>query len=105
MRAGRELEGRPDGPALDRLHQEFDSLFGAARAVNCRSTEQVARACAELARCLRREHDGAADPDVGLLRQGMELLERSVGTGDRCAQQPVRPDIQGFIEAVQERTG
>lgn len=103
-RASEELQAHLDGPALDRLHQEFDSLFGAARAVNCRSTERVARTCAELARWLRREQAGAAGPDVDLLRQGMTILEKTVGTGTPCDEQPVGEDIQGFLEAVQQRT-
>jgi chemotaxis protein histidine kinase CheA len=47
-------EGMPlDGEQLDRLHQEFDTLFGGARAVHMPELEHYFRQMARYARYLR----------------------------------------------------
>lgn len=79
-----ELSGPPDAhwdaEAFDRLHQEFDTLFGAARAVNCQCMENRFRAMAELARSLRRR--GLTQ----LPRAERTVFAEGVAAGLRCGE-------------------
>lgn len=62
---------------LDALHQEFDSLHGAARAVDCPKLERFGRLLAGYARLLRRR--GGADAE------DLARLEAAIGFGLGCA--------------------
>jgi hypothetical protein len=76
-RVRRDLAQAQDAALFDRLHQEFDTLHGAARAVDCVCLERSNRRLAEYARQLRRRD---APPT-----EGRALLERAVDLGLGCA--------------------
>ncbi|MDD3517707.1 MAG: hypothetical protein PHQ14_05110 [Chromatiales bacterium] len=67
--------------AYDRLHQEFDTLHGAARAVDCHCMEGLYRCLAGLARALRR----AGSPLSAAWR---EPFLQGVAVGERCRKRP-----------------
>jgi len=70
---------------LDNMHQEFDSLVGASRAVNLEQLEQFNRAMASLSRYLRNklpvEPEGN---EVGLLREAIDMGLGCGGDPNRC---------------------
>ncbi len=76
-RVRRDLAQAQDAALFDRLHQEFDTLHGAARAVDCVCLERSHRRLAEYARQLRRRE---APPT-----EGRALLERAIDLGLACA--------------------
>jgi hypothetical protein len=73
----RELEQAQDAGVYQRLHQEFDALHGAARAVDCVCLERCNRRLAEYTRQLGRR--GAP------LAEGRALLGRAIDLGLACA--------------------
>ncbi|MEO5364897.1 MAG: hypothetical protein H7831_00770 [Magnetococcus sp. WYHC-3] len=68
-----QSSGVPPPEALDQIHQEFDSLHGAARAVDLRCVESYARLLARLARALRNHACRATAADWDLLARGVAL--------------------------------
>lgn len=77
QRAQRILDAAEEVAAFDRLHQEFDTLHGAARAVDCNCLERSNRRLAEYVRQLKRR--GAS------LAEGKPLLLRGIELGMGCA--------------------
>jgi len=80
---------------LDDLHQEFDSLVGAARAVNLDQIEQFNRAAASLARHLRNQLP--AEPDD----KTTALLREAIKQGMECGG---NPNIRLELDTEQMRT-
>ncbi|HKJ75761.1 MAG TPA: Hpt domain-containing protein [Gammaproteobacteria bacterium] len=99
-----ELDAIPGNAALDRLHQEFDSLHGAARAVNCRNLERLSRAAAEFARWLRREPGRPTPAHVELLQQGITLMEHAAGVRDGCEREDLEADILHCLGMIRDKT-
>lgn len=90
---------------LDRLYQEFDSLYGAARAVNCGVLEDLFRTMAEYSRSLRRQRGGPISASsMALLREGTELAGRhtSIESCDDCRG---REELAGYAQRVKEVCG
>ena len=59
---------------LDRIHQEFDTLYGAARAMHVQQLERLFRAITCFARFLRNNPDSQADARRhDLLKYGIEI--------------------------------
>ena len=71
----RALAGTDGSPVYDQLHQEFDTLSGAARACNLPDWEHWCRLLARLSRHLHRQRSRGVDPAAQrLLEQAMGLL-------------------------------
>lgn len=100
-RAGDDLVALPDAAALDRLHQEFDSLRGASRAVNCRCLERCARRLAELSRRLRRLPSGERPDCRPLLRDGISLFGEAVEDYGQCEQCRSGTAVERYLKRLQ----
>ncbi|MBZ0106384.1 MAG: hypothetical protein K8H84_12240 [Sulfuricella denitrificans] len=71
----------------DQIHQEFDTLYGAARACNRTTLESFFRALAQYARFLRvalADGSGLNYKAHDLLRQGVVLANACEGREDHC---------------------
>lgn len=102
--ARRDLDAIADPAALDRLHQEFDSLHGAARAVNCRHLERLSRAAAEFARWLRREARQPEPAHLDLLREGVTLMEYAAGVREGCQDANIEDQVLRYLGEAKEMT-
>ena len=103
-KARAELEAVPEDAVLDRLHQEFDSLHGAARAVNCRNLERLSRTAAEFARWLRRQPGRPDAAHLGLLHQGITLMEQAAGVQDGCERGDMETEILECMNTIRVKT-
>jgi hypothetical protein len=75
----------PDSMGYDMLHQEFDSLVGAARAVNLKPVYDFNRAMASLTRYLRNNLPiSATETESQLLRRAIALLMECHGKREGC---------------------
>ena len=69
----------------DKLHQEFDSLVGAARAVNLEKVERFNRSMASLSRYLRNKlPEQANNEEASLLREGIAFSMECGCESERC---------------------
>ena len=73
-----------DRAALDDLHQEFDTLFGGARAVHLPELEHYFRSMARYARYLRNCLAGGATIDM----QAWQDLLAGISMAQRCNADP-----------------
>ncbi len=97
-RARQALDSAPSALAFDQLHQEFDSLHGAARAVNCPPLERGFRRLAEYARALRRRDAGDLPLHARrLLQEGIDITLGCAGHGGRCSG---CPELEGLAVLI-----
>ncbi len=74
-----------DSRGYDQLHQEFDSLVGAARALNLKPAYDFNRAMASLTRYLRNNLPiPATEVESQLLRDAIALSTECPGKPDEC---------------------
>lgn len=88
---------------LDQLHQEFDTLFGGARAVHLPETERFFRSMASYARYLRnRLRDGQTIDQSAWqdLRAGIAVLRRC--SDERCLE-ACDKDRDARLQAIENR--
>ncbi|NNG14528.1 MAG: hypothetical protein HKM22_05145 [Gammaproteobacteria bacterium] len=87
--------------SYDKLHQEFDSLVGAARAVNMPEMEQFNRVMAVFTRYLRNKLPLAASQEEKLLlRKAVELTTRCQNSTQHCILKHPQ-QVQSLLNAVQ----
>jgi len=88
---------------LDQLHQEFDTLFGGARAVHLPETERFFRSMASYARYLRnRLRDGQTISQSAWqdLRAGIAVLRCC---GDEMCLEAGNNDRDARLQAIEDR--
>lgn len=68
-----------NGEDLDRIHQEFDTLYGAARAMHVQQLERLFRVIACFARFIRNNPDGQEDA------RRHDLLKCGIKIGMQCS--------------------
>jgi HPt (histidine-containing phosphotransfer) domain-containing protein len=101
-RVDMELRSPPNAAALDRIHQEFDSLAGACRAVNFRCLERCARRMAELARQLRRLPAERRPDCRPLLRDGVAIFADGAETLGACEKCRAKGAVEAYMQRLNE---
>lgn len=90
---------------LDEIHQEFDSLVGATRAIDAKDLGKVCRALAVLSRYLRNQLPKAPDSAaIELMQDSVTLLLQG---GDELPQVFEMDDkqVQAIVDKVSRITG
>jgi len=91
----------PDREGYDQLHQEFDSMVGASRAVNLESMERFNRALASLTRYLRNKLPvPASKVEQTLLHESMALDMQCSGSQQSMLDSVNR--VEQIIDALDE---
>lgn len=103
QRAQRTLDAADDD-TFDRLHQEFDTLYGAARAVDCVCLEQCNRRLAEYVRLLKRRDTPLAEGRT-LLANGIGLEQQCVAHGRCRSDCPSRAEMTQLLAVLDKATG
>lgn len=88
----------------DRIHQEFDTLYGAARACNKETLEGFFRALAQFARFLRvalANGHGAGPEAHDLLRQGVDLAIACGGREESCISESAGA-VEGMMKIMKQ---
>jgi chemotaxis protein histidine kinase CheA len=96
-----------DAESYDSIHQEFDSLSGAARALSMQEVEQFASTMAAFLRYLRGKLPVAASREEKLLLyQGVELAMLCGGLEQKCiiTYPELFETILGGMQAILEKT-
>lgn len=93
-----------DGAPFDRLHQEFDTLCGAARAMNCLCLENCNRRLAEYVRLLKRRGAPLSDGRA-LLNRGIELERECVTHGCCCTDCPSQAAMTQLLATLDMTMG
>jgi len=82
----------------NQLYQDFDSLYGAARAVNLPDMEDLARAMASYMRFLkRRSFQGLGGPPGALLQRTITLTTRCAGAWNDCMQHAQVDELRSLV--------
>lgn len=82
----------------NQLYQDFDSLYGATRAVNLPEMGDLTRAMASYMRVLkRRSFQGLGEPTSGLLQRAIKLTTSCAGEWNVCMQHTQLAELRNLV--------